>query len=179
MRLLAEHRQPRQRKRRIQIRYHIRQSGFAHHHARAPDRVRQHLVVARQGAQSAAGFLVEVMKRVGGDVGIEPIGFREDDVEGNDDGAEPGQMGDEIRDPCSRPRPLAKFRGQAPFIDIDDGDRPCGLHARVDALEGIEGPDAKFLDRGGIGDAQRRKPDQERQAYQPRKPEPALEPTPQ
>jgi hypothetical protein len=74
---------------------------------------------------------------------------------------------------------LAQFRGEAPFIDIDDGDRPCGLHAGVDALEGIEGPDAELLDRGRIGDAQRRKPDQERQAYQPRIPEPTLEPTPQ
>ena len=43
-----------------------------------------------------------------------------------------------------------------------------GLHAGIDALEGIEGPDAKLLDRRGIGDAQRREPDQERQAYQPR-----------
>ena len=40
--------------------------------------------------------------------------------------------------------------------------------ARVDALEGIEGPDPKLLDRRGIGDAQRREADQQRQAHQPR-----------
>ena len=36
----------------------------------------------------------------------------------------------------------------------------AGLLARIDALEGVEGPDANFLDRRRIGDAQRGKPDQ-------------------
>ena len=34
-------------------------------------------------------------------------------------------------------------------------------------LERIEGPDPKLLDRGGIGDPQRGKPDQQRKAQQP------------
>ncbi len=71
-------------------------------------------------------------KRVGRDVGIEPIGLREDDVEGDHNGAKPGQIGDEVRDPCPRPGPLTEFC-QALFVDIDNGDRPCGLHAGIDS----------------------------------------------
>src|SRR6266702_2937350 len=109
------------------------------------------------------------------DVRIEPVGLGEYDVERDHDGTEPGQTSDQIRDPGPRPGKLPEFR-QARFVDIDNGDRPCRLHARVDALEAIEGSDAKFLDGGGIGDAQRRKPDQECQAHQPGIPEPPLEP---
>ena len=48
----------------------------------------------------------------------------------------------------------------------------------VDDLERIEDPDPKLLDRRGIGDAQRRKPDQEPKADQPRIAEPPREPAP-
>ena len=46
----------------------------------------------------------------------------------------------------------------------------------IDALEGIEGPDANFLDRSRIGDAQRGKPDQQREAQQPGIADAPLEP---
>ena len=73
-------------------RFAIRQPGFAEHHARAPHRIGEDLIVARQRAQPGAGFLVEIAEGVGRDVGIEPVGLREHDVEGDHDGAEPGQI---------------------------------------------------------------------------------------
>ncbi len=86
-----------------------------------------------------------------------------------------GQFGDEIRDPGARPRPLPELF-QALVVDVDDGDRPCGLLAGIDALESVKGPDADFLDRGRIGDAQCGKPDQQRKAQQPGIPDAPLEP---
>ena len=38
---------------------------------------------------------------------------------------------------------------QALVVDIDDGDRPHRLYARIDQLETVEGADPQFLDRGG------------------------------
>ncbi len=175
LRLLAEHGEARQRQRLVEFRLDLRKSGFAEHHARTPHGVGEDLIVARQRPQPASGFLVEVAKRVGRDVRIEPVGLGEHDVERDHDGTELGQTSYQIRDPGPRPGKLPEFR-QARFVDIDNGDRPCRLHARVDALEGIEGSDANLLDGGGIGDAQRRQPDQERQAHQPGIPEPPLEP---
>ena len=107
--------------------------------------------------------------------GLSRSGSGKHDVEPDRDGAEPGQVDDDVRDPCPRPGKLAEF-GQALFVDIDDGDRPCGLHAGVEALKSIEGSDPKFLDRSEIGDAQRRYSDQERQANQPSIPEFPREP---
>ena len=178
LRVLAQHRKPGHRKRLVEFGDDIGQSGFAEHHARVPHRIGENLVVARQRAQLGPGLLVEIAEGVGGDVGIEPVGLREHDVEGDRDGAEPGQVGDHVGDPRPRPRPLAELR-QALLVDIDDGDRPCGLHAGIDALEGIEGPDPDFLDRRRIGDAQRRKADQQREADQPRIAEPPREPSSQ
>ena len=88
--------------------------------------------------------------------GLSRSGSANIDVESDHDGAEPGQIGDQIGDPRPRPGPLAEF-GQALVVDIDDGDRPCGLVRGDRALEGVEGPDPEFLDRGGIGDAQARR----------------------
>ena len=85
---------------------------------------------------------------------------------------------DEVGDPGARPRPLPELL-QALLVDVDDGDRPCGLLAGLDELEGVEGPDPDFLDRSRIGDAKRREPDQEREADQPGIAEPPLEPPPQ
>ena len=131
------------------------------------DRIRENLIVARQRPQLVSGCLIEIAESVGRDVGIEPVGLGEHDVERDRDGAQPGQVGDEIRDPRPRPGPLAEF-GQAFFVDIDDSDRPYGLHAGIDALEGVEGSDPQFLDRREIGDAQRRDSDQEHEANQSR-----------
>src|SRR5258708_29465246 len=118
---------------------------------------------------------MEVTNGVGRDVWIEPVGLREHDVEADHDGAEAGQISNQIRDPRPWPRPLAEFR-QALLVDIDNGDRPCGLHPGIDELEGVEGSDPKLLDRGRIGDPEGRKADQERQAHQPGIPEPSREP---
>jgi hypothetical protein len=125
-----------------------------------PHRFREQRVVARQRAQPGPGLVIEVSDGVGSGGGIEPVGLREHDVEADRHRPEPGQVGDQVRDPCPRPRPLAEFR-QALFIDVDDDDRPCGLHAGIDDLEGIESPDPEFLDRRGIGNTKRGKSDQE------------------
>ena len=131
-----------------------------------PDRFGEDLVVARQRPQFGAGVLIEVAERIGRIGGIEPVRLRKHRVERDHDGAQPGQLGNEIGDPRPRPRPLAELF-QALVVDIDDGHRPCGLLAGIDALEEIEGPDANFLDGSRIGDAKRGKPDQQRKAQQP------------
>ena len=145
---------------------HLGKSGFAQHHARMPHRIGKELIVARQRPQLGPGVLVEIAERVGRDIRIEPVGLREDDVEGDHDGAELREIGDEIRDPRPRPGPLAEFR-QALFVDVDDGDRACRLNAGIEALESIEGPDAKLLDRREVGNAQCRNANQQRKAQQP------------
>jgi hypothetical protein len=71
---------------------------------------------------------------------------------------------------------LPKLR-QALFVDIDDGDRPCGLHPGIDELESIESSDPKLLDRRRIGDPEGRERDQERQADQPGIPESPRKPS--
>ena len=96
---------------------------FAEHDARRPDGVGEDLVVARQRAQLGAGFLIEVAEGIGRKGGVEPVRLRKHRVEGDHDGAEPGQFGDEIGDPGARPRPLPELF-QALVVDIDDGDRP-------------------------------------------------------
>ena len=166
LRLLAQHRQSRHRKRLVERGQLFRGPRFAEHHARGPDRFGEDLVVARQRAQFGAGVLIEVAERIGRIGGIEPVRLRKHHVERDHDGAQPGQFGNEIGDPRPRPRPLAELF-QALVVDIDDGHRPCGLLAGIDALEEIEGPDANFLDGGRIGDAKRGKPDQQRKAQQP------------
>ena len=82
-------------------------------------------------------------------IGIEPVGLGKHHVERDHDGAEPGQFIDQIRDPGPRPWPLAELL-QALVVDINDDDRPCRFVVRVEPLEGIEGPNPKLLDRGGI-----------------------------
>ncbi len=175
LRVFTQHCQPRRRKRLVQFPHHRGKPGFAQHHAGMPHRIREDLIIARQRPQLLSSYLVEIAKAVCCHVGVEPIGLREDDVEGDHDGAEFCEAGDHIRDPRPRPRPLAEFL-QALFIDIDDADRPDRLHTGIDALVGIESPDPDFLDWSGIGNAQRGKADQERQASQPRIPDPPREP---
>ena len=138
----------------------------AEDHARAPHRIGKYLVVAGKVAQLGPRRLVEIPHRLGRGAGIEPVGLEEHHVEGDHDRAKVGQVEDHVREVRSRPRPLAEFR-QALFVDVDDGDRPGGLHARLDALEGVEDPDPQFLDRRVVGDAQRPEPDQEHETHQP------------
>ena len=111
-------------------------SGFAEHHARMPHRIGENLIVARQRPQLGAGFLIEIAEGIGRDVGIEPVGLGEHDVEGDHDGAEFGQVGDHVRDPRSRPRPLAELGQSFGLVDVDDGDRRLReLGAGIEALE--------------------------------------------
>ena len=176
LRVSAEHREPGHRERVVEFGADMGQSSFAEHDARALHRIGEKLIVARQLAQPGAGFLIEIAKRIGRHVGVEPVGLREHDIEGDRRGAEPGQIGDDVGDPGSRPGKLTEFR-QTLFVDIDDGDRRLGhLRARFDALEVIEGADAKLLDRSRIGDAQGGDADQQRQAHQPRIAELPFEP---
>src|SRR4051812_35862847 len=144
-----------------------------------PDGFGQNLVVARQRAELFPRRLIKIAESIGRDIGIEPVGLRKYRVERDHDCAKPRQVGDDVGDPRPRPRPLAKPRvGQALFVDIDDGDGPHGLHARVDELKGVKRPDPKLLDRGRIEHPQRGEADQERQADQPRIADPPLEPSP-
>ncbi len=178
LRLLAQHGQPCHRKGFVKIAEDNGNSGFAQHDARAPDRIGENLIVARQASQFGPGFLIQIAERIGRDVGIEPVRLREHHVKGDHGGAEFGQIRDHVRDPRSRPRPLAKL-GQAFVVNVDDGNRRLReLGAGIDALERIEGPDPDFLDRRRVGEAQRRKADQEHEAHQPRIPDPSGEPTP-
>ena len=159
LRLLAQHRKPGDRQRLVERGDFLRQPGFAEHDAGSLDGVGKDLVVARQRAQPGAGFLVEIAEGVGRKGRVETVGLRKHRVERDHDRAEPGQFGDEIGNPGPRPRPLPELF-QALVVDVDDGDRPCRLLARIDALESVKSPDANFLDRRRIGDAQRGKPDQ-------------------
>ncbi len=70
---LAEHRQPRHRKRVVEFRKDIGQSGFAQHHAGVPHRIGKNLIVARKCTQFRSSFLVEVANGIGRHVRIEPV----------------------------------------------------------------------------------------------------------
>ena len=130
------------------------------------DGVGEDLVVARQRAQLDARLLVEIAEGIGRIGRVEPVGLREHRVEGDHDRTKPGQFGDEVGNPGARPRPLPELL-EALVVDIDDGDRPCGLVARIDALKRVEGPDANFFDGSRVGSAKRGEPDQQRKAKQP------------
>ena len=166
LRLLAQHRDPGDRQRLVEGRDFLRQAGFAEHDAGRLDGVGEDLVVARQRAQLGAGLLIEIAEGIGRKGRVETVRLGKHRVEGDHDRTEPGQFGHEIGNPGARPRPLPELF-QALVVDIDDGDRPDGLLARLDALEGVKGPDADFLDRSRIGGAQRGEPDQQRKAQQP------------
>ena len=118
---------------------------------------------------------IKIAEGVGRKGRVETVGLGKHRVEGDHDRAEPGQFGDEVGKPGARPRPLPELF-QALVVDIDDGDRPDGLLARLDALEGVKGPDANFLDGSRVGDAKRGKPDQQRKAQQPGIADAPLEP---
>jgi hypothetical protein len=176
LRFLAQHRQSRHRQRLVEGRDFLGQARLAEHDAGSLDGVGKDLVVARQRAQLGAGFLVEIAERVGRIGGVEPVRLRKHRVERDHDGAQSGQLGDEGCDPGPRPWPLAELL-KAFVVDIDDGNRPCGLLARIDALERVKGPDPNFLDRSRIGDAKGCEPDQQRKAQQPGIANPPLEPS--
>ena len=178
LRLLAEHRKPGHRKRLVEHTQFFRQTQFTEHHARGADGIGENLVVARQRTQPAAGFLVEITVGIGDEFRVEPVGLRKHHVEGNHDGAEIGQLRYQIREPRPRPRPLSELF-QALVVDIDDGDRTCGLLARIDALEGVEGSNADLLDRSRVPHAQRGNPDQQGNAGQPGIAKAPLEPPPE
>ncbi|MGY2932387.1 hypothetical protein ACVWZ6_001989 [Bradyrhizobium sp. GM6.1] len=85
---------------------------------------------------------------------------------------------DHVGDPRPRPRPLAEL-GEALVVDVDDGDRPRRLVARIDQLKHVERAQPQFLDRRRIPEPSAGKYDQQRKAHQPRKPELARKPPPQ
>ena len=174
-RLVAERRKPREGKIIVDFRNHLVEAGLAEHHARTPDGIGQGLVVTRQSAQPASGQFIQVAHVIGQDVRVQPVGFGKNHVESNGNGAKIGKVDDHIRQARARPRPLAELL-QAGFVDINDGDRARGLHARNKALVEVESPDPKFFDRRKIGDAQRRDADQQENAHQPRIAEPPPEP---
>ena len=134
------------RKRAVEFRCHVGQRRFrpAPHASAASHPQKSDRCWAVRAIASRC--FIEVAHRFGRVAGIEPVGFREHDVEGDHGGAELGQVGDQIRDVRPRPWPLSEL-GQALFVDIDNGDRPCGLDPRLDDLKRIEGPDPKLLDR--------------------------------
>ncbi|MGY4457312.1 hypothetical protein ACVWYI_001272 [Bradyrhizobium sp. LB13.1] len=152
--------------------------GLAQHHARALDRFGQDLVVARQLAQLGAGGIVQIAHLARDDIGVEPVGLREHHVEADRDRAIIGEVLDQIGDPRPRPRPLAEL-GEALVVDVDDGDRPRRLVARIDQLKHVEGAEPQFLDRRRIPEPGAGKHDQQPKAHQPRKPELPRKPPPQ
>ena len=179
LRLLAEHRKSGHWKFRVEIGANVRATGFSEHHARIADGIGKNPVIARQRPQSRAHLLIEIAEGVGEELGIEPVGLGEHGVERDHHGAEPGQVGNDVGDARPRPRPLTEFRiGQAPFVDVDDRDRPHRLLAWFQHLEDIEGSDPDLGDRSRIPNPQRGKADQERKADQPRIAEAPLEPPP-
>ncbi len=179
LRLLAEHRKSGHRKFRVEIGMNVRAARFSEHHARIADGIGKNPVIARQRPQSRAHLLVEIAEGVCDELGIEPVGLGEHGVERDHHGAEPGQVGNDVGDARPRPRPLTESRiGQAPFVDVDDRDRPHRLLAWFQHLEEIEGSYPHLGDRSRIPNPQRGKADQQRKADQPRIPEAPLEPPP-
>src|SRR3984957_20266503 len=176
-RFVAKRRKSRERKVLVDFRNHRFEPGLTKHHTGTPERIGQGLVVTRQSAQPASGQFIQVAHIIGQDVRVQPVGFGKNHVESNGNGAKIGKVDDHVRQARARPRPLAELL-QARFIDVDDGDRTRRLHARIEALVEIESPDPEFFDRRKIGDAQRRDPDQQEKAHQPRKAEPPPEPAP-
>ncbi len=87
----------------------IGKPGLAQHHARALEGIGHNLIVARQRTQLGPGFLVEIADGVGRDGRIEPVGLGEHNVESDHDGAERGELVDQIGDPGPRPWPLAEL----------------------------------------------------------------------
>ena len=180
VRIFAEHGKSGNRQFLVEVRVDRKPPGFAEHHPRLADGVGENPVVARQRPQLLPRRLVETAEIIGGDVGIEPVGFREDDVERDDHGAHPGQSADDVRQARARPRPLTEPGvGKALLVDIDDGDRPRLLDPGVDALEGIEGSDAQLLDRSRVEQAQAGETDQQDQTRQARETEFPRKPPPQ
>ena len=160
-------------------RANVRAARFSQHHARIADGIGKNPVIARQRPQSRAHLFVEIAEGVSEELGIEPVGLGEHGVERDHHGAEPGQVGNDVGDARPRPRPLTESRiGQAPFVDVDDRDRPHRLLAWFQHLEDIEGSDPHLGDRSRIPNPQRGKADQERKADQPRIAEAPLEPPP-
>ena len=89
----------------------VERQPVAEHDAPLPQRggelaVRRHV---RSGIPGALGAL------------LVPIGFREDDVEGDDRRARVPQPGNQPANDVAAPRPLTD-RGQAAFVDVDDDD---------------------------------------------------------
>ncbi len=168
--LLADRRDAGEGKRLVELGLDHRQPGFAEDHVRALDRFREDLVVARQLAQPGAGGIVQIAHLAGDQIRIEPVRFGKHHVEADRHRTVVGEVDDHVRDPRARPRPLAEL-GEAPVVDVDDGDRPHRLVTGIDQLEQVEGAQPQFLDRRRIPDAQARKDDQQPKAHQPRKAE--------
>ena len=175
LRLLAQHRDPGDRQRLVERCDLLRQAGLAEHDTGSLDGFGEDLVVAWQRPQLGAGFRVKITEGIGRKGRVETVGLGKHRVEGDHDRTEPGQFGDEVGNPSPRPRPLPELF-KALVIDIDDGNRPCGLLARIDALEGVKGPNANFLDGSRIGDAKGCKSDKQRKAQQPGVPDAPREP---
>lgn len=95
-------------------------------------------IVARQPGELVEGLLIKAAKTLRGDGRRHPIGFGEDDIEADRDGAELPQLRDQIGNDRAGPRPLPDLL-QARFVDIDDDNRPRGLFARTQNLKKIEG----------------------------------------
>ena len=180
LRLLAEHRKPGHWKFLVEIGANVR----AHRIRRAPRancRMASAKILSLLGSARNLGAISSsrLPKVSAATSGLSRSGSENTTSKRDHDGAEPGQVGNDVGDARPRPRPLTEFRiGQAPFVDVDDGDRPHRLLAWFQHLEDIEGSDPDLGDRSRIPNPQRGKADQERKADQPRIAEAPLEPPP-
>ncbi len=95
--ILAEHGKSGDRQLLVEVRVNLVSPGFAEHHPRFADGIGENPVIAGQRPQLLPRRLVETAEIVGDDVGIEPVGLGENDVERDDHGAHPGQSVDDVR----------------------------------------------------------------------------------
>jgi hypothetical protein len=136
---------------------------LADHHARAPDGLRENLIVTRQVAQLVARVLVEIAEARRGNAGRHPVGLGENDVEADRHHAKLGEPRDKVRKDGARPRPLPDLL-EARFVDVDDDHGPRHRLPRTQPLEKVEGSQPDFLERRRIEDAQRNEREQQQNA---------------
>src|SRR6516225_8458472 len=101
----------------------------------------QRLVVARQAVQLGPGFNIDAAKAWLRDLRRHAVRFWKDDVEPDRDRTKLGDLGNQIRNRGTRPRPLPDHL-QARLIDVDDDDRPNLFRPRPKHLEEVKSPGA-------------------------------------
>ena len=171
-RIGAHHAEACRRRMRLGLRVRDVDHRLPDHDPRLSHGAGENLVVARQAQQFLPGLVIQVGKGARHQVRRQPIGFCENDVEGDCRGTEFGQAGDEVRHQGTRPGPLAE-RTQALLIDVeDDGRRARHQRTRRKFLIRVERPQPQLFQRQRVPNPQ---PDQrEQQQHANAAPQPEL-----